>query len=44
VFEERLKVMRPLNEVKNDSVNYHQIVKLYGPQPQKKQTAKKIAA
>jgi hypothetical protein len=32
VFEEKLKVLRPLNEVKNDSVNYHQIVKLYGPQ------------
>lgn len=23
VLEEQLKVVRPLNEIKNDSVNYH---------------------
>lgn len=30
-LDEKVKVLRPLNEVKNDSVNYHQIIKLYGP-------------
>ena len=27
VLEEDLKVIRPLNEVKNDNINYHQIIK-----------------
>ena len=26
-LEEDLKVIRPLNEVKNDNINYHQIIK-----------------
>jgi hypothetical protein len=29
VLEEDLKVVRPLNEVKNDLVNYHQIIRTY---------------
>lgn len=28
-LEEELKVVRPLNEIKNDSVNYHQIIRCY---------------
>ena len=28
-LEEELKVVRPLNEIKNDSVNYHQIIRAY---------------
>ena len=27
VLDEDLKVIRPLNEVKNDNINYHQIIK-----------------
>jgi hypothetical protein len=26
---EDLKVVRPLNEIKNDQVNYHQIIRAY---------------
>ena len=32
VLEEELKVIRPLNEIKNDSVNYHQIIRTYNSQ------------
>lgn len=27
IVDEPLKVIRPLNEVKNDNINYHQIIK-----------------
>jgi hypothetical protein len=26
-LEEDLKIVRPLNEVKNDNINYHQIIR-----------------
>jgi len=29
VLEEELKVVRPLNEIKNDQINYHQIIRAY---------------
>mmetsp|Transcript_7569 Transcript_7569/g.6917 ORF Transcript_7569/g.6917 Transcript_7569/m.6917 type:complete len:90 (+) Transcript_7569:1144-1413(+) len=34
---EELKVVRPLNEIKNDSVNYHQIIRAYNLQPKRPQ-------
>jgi hypothetical protein len=27
ILEEDLKIIRPLNEVKNDNINYHQIIR-----------------
>ena len=34
-LQEELKVIRPLNEVKNDQVNYHQIIRAYNTQQSK---------
>ena len=33
VLDDQLKVIRPLNEVKSDSTNYCQIIKLHTPKP-----------
>lgn len=38
-LDEELKVVRPLNEVKNDQVNYHQIIRAYNWQNRFKQIA-----
>jgi len=45
-LEEDLKIIRPLNEVKNDNINYHQIIRdhfkkpEYLPKPKKEKITK----
>jgi division protein CdvB (Snf7/Vps24/ESCRT-III family) len=44
VLEEELKVVRPLNEIKNDQINYHQIIRAYNMQQRFKASPSRVTS
>ena len=43
-LDEELKVVRPLNEIKNDQVNYHQIIRAYNLSQRYKASPSRVAS